>query len=412
MVFTALHRLLGHEPGPLTEDMIDEAVDQGIAETGDLDWKAKLPPRKGLPTSDFPKDIAAMANSGGGTIVYGVTEEEKAATGRVHVGDVDETYERSLVSVAVSAISPPVFGVRVHVLGDDENRAVAVVVPRTVDGPHLIYRHDMFGAPMRNGPDTVWMRESQVAAMYRTRFDEQRDLHKALDSLYDEMVAGKPTHERAWMIGVARPRVPVQRPERMDREESRQMFSEARDLASSYANTSGIHPIEYVDHLNPRPGLRRWLAPTTIEQDTSAWKEAWASVHFDGSTTLVGAVGGAPKGPGEFDPGWRVESSRCERFVADLMALVRAVEAHFSAGDYELRVGIEWTGDDPLVIATKDQHGFGYEGTSTPLSAFTPIRTTIQTDVDDQEFAGQLLDLALDVVNHGGISHLRAIKQH
>ena len=93
MQFTALHRLLGLSPGPLTNEMIDDAVAQGIAETDDLDWKSKLPPTKSLSETDFPKDIAAMANSGGGVIVYGITEQEKKATGRVDTGELTETHE-------------------------------------------------------------------------------------------------------------------------------------------------------------------------------------------------------------------------------------------------------------------------------------------------------------------------------
>ncbi|MFC5679104.1 helix-turn-helix domain-containing protein [Aeromicrobium endophyticum] len=60
MSFTALHR----------------------AETNDLDWKSDLPPAKGLSQTDFPKDVAAMANSAGGLIVYGVRESQKACCGR------------------------------------------------------------------------------------------------------------------------------------------------------------------------------------------------------------------------------------------------------------------------------------------------------------------------------------------
>lgn len=56
MDFTALHRLLGRAPGPLTDDLIDEAVATGLAETDDLDWKSELPPVKGLSQTDFPKD--------------------------------------------------------------------------------------------------------------------------------------------------------------------------------------------------------------------------------------------------------------------------------------------------------------------------------------------------------------------
>jgi hypothetical protein len=45
--------------------MIDDAVANMLAETDDLDFKSALPGTSGLNNTDFPKDIAAMANSGG-----------------------------------------------------------------------------------------------------------------------------------------------------------------------------------------------------------------------------------------------------------------------------------------------------------------------------------------------------------
>jgi hypothetical protein len=53
MQFTPLHRLLGRAPTPLSDEMIDEAVNQGIAEADDLDWKSKLPPAKGMSETDY-----------------------------------------------------------------------------------------------------------------------------------------------------------------------------------------------------------------------------------------------------------------------------------------------------------------------------------------------------------------------
>lgn len=150
MTFTALHRALGLGPGPLTDGLLDAAVAAGVAESSDLDWKSELPPAKGLPQTDFPKDVAAMANSGGGVIVFGVREVQKAAAERVDVGEFDEAYERSLRSAAITAISPPVFGLNVHRLGSEDKRAVVVEVPASIDGPHLIYRNELFGAPVRN----------------------------------------------------------------------------------------------------------------------------------------------------------------------------------------------------------------------------------------------------------------------
>ena len=72
MSFTPLHRALGLPPSPLTDDVLNSAVEAGVVETDDLDWKSELPPAKSLSQTDVPKDIATMANSGGGMIVYGV----------------------------------------------------------------------------------------------------------------------------------------------------------------------------------------------------------------------------------------------------------------------------------------------------------------------------------------------------
>ena len=76
-----------------------------------------------------------MANSGGGVIVFGVHETQKAATGRVDVGRFDEAHERALRSAAITAISPPVFGLNVHRLGEEGHQAIVVEVPASVDGP-------------------------------------------------------------------------------------------------------------------------------------------------------------------------------------------------------------------------------------------------------------------------------------
>ena len=135
MSFTSLHRAVGAGPGPLTEDLLDAAVKAGVAESDDLDWKGNLPLAKELTQSDFPKDVAAMANSGGGLIIFGVCEEQKAATGRVDAGEFDENYERTMRSAVITAISPPVFGVTTHLLGSKGTRAVVVEVPASVDGP-------------------------------------------------------------------------------------------------------------------------------------------------------------------------------------------------------------------------------------------------------------------------------------
>ena len=407
--FTAIHHALGAPPGPLTDELLDAAVAAGVRETDDLDWKSELPPLKGLPHTDFPKDVAAMANSGGGVIVFGVRESQKAATGRIDVGECDEIYERALRSAAIAAISPPVFGLKVHHLGSGSNRAVVVEVPASVEGPHLIFRNDYFGAPVRNDADTVWMREWQIESMYRARFEERRHATEALDALFTESSRGRDTDERAWLVAVAHPRVPRAR-QRLTRDDAGSVMSRAEGLALRYAgrNGYGVHPLENVDRSNPRPGLRRWVFANRATGDRQAWKAAWASVHHDGSVTLTAAVGGYPSGTGYLE-GWQVESATIECAVADLMALARATAEVTGDDEYDVRVGINWAGTHPLTILTRDNSGGIFDDVSTPLHEYTPVEISVDASEPDHDYHWHVHDLAQDCVNQGGITNLRLI---
>ena len=322
-MFTALHRLTGQKPGPITDELLDAAVDASLAETDDLEWKSELPPTKGLSEHDFPKDIAAMANSGGGVIVYGVEEDEKHATSRKDVGELDENHERTLRAAAFGAITPPVFGLGVFRVGEPGKRAVVVIVPASTDGPHLIFKNKLFGAPVRNDADTEWMKERQIEASYRARLDDRRHATEALANMYEEAVTNWSTGERAWLIAVARPRLPFAAATRPTKEDARAVIVEAESLALTFAGQGGIHPLANVDRYNPRPGLRRWNLVNEATESKTAWKAAWAAVHHDGSVGLAGAIGGHHMREGELD-GHQIESSAIECAVADFMALIRA----------------------------------------------------------------------------------------
>lgn len=269
MTFTALHQALGRQPGPIDSELLDEAVAAGVEESDALDWKSDLPVEKALAKSDVVKDIAAFANSGGGVVVFGVTEDQRRATGRFDVGEVSESYERTLRRVVVSGIQPPVFGLDVVRVGKKGNRALVVVVPPSVEVPHLIYRGEMFGAPVRNHADTEWMRERQLESLYRQRLDARSHSDQAIQSLYDELMAGRDTGRRAWLAVVLYPRVPLVG-RQLDRDQARAVIGAAEQLSLKWASRGGTHPLEAVDRLNPRRGMRRWLVPHAPHGTASA----------------------------------------------------------------------------------------------------------------------------------------------
>lgn len=405
-----MHRLLGRPPSALTDEMLTAAVALQLAESDDLDWKTQLPAEKDLAHSDTVKDIAAMANSGGGLIVFGVDENQKKASQRTDAGEVTESYERTLRRVAVSGIHPPVFGLEVFRLGVEPTRALAVVVPASIDVPHLLYRGDYFGAPIRNNADTEWMRERHLESLYRARLDERMRSQGALIDLYDEVAAGRDTGSRAWLIGVARPRVQLIG-RRMSREQAREIFSKGRGLALVFAGRGGIHPLESVDRLNPRIGLRRWIAANTATADRERWKESWVSIHDDGSVTVASSAGGHPASSHDYLPGHKLSSSHLECCVADLMGLLRQTSVSLGTADYEVRIGIEWAGNEPLIIQTVDTHGSPYDLGSIPLPHYTPVTTSIRNDVDSVTYLDQVRELATDVINQGGVQHLQVMSR-
>src|SRR5688500_2936323 len=96
IMWSRIHAELGIAPSPLTYEMVATAVGSRMREAADLDWKLVVIPASDLSgpgksraieerRGEFAKDVAAMANTQGGLIVYGVRELREEADGIEHV---------------------------------------------------------------------------------------------------------------------------------------------------------------------------------------------------------------------------------------------------------------------------------------------------------------------------------------
>jgi len=112
---------------------------------------------------------------------------------------------------------------------------------------------------------------------------------------------------------------------------------------------------------------------------------------------------------GYFD-GSQVESSAIECAVADLRALIRTTAEMVDIDEYDVRVGIEWGGEQPLTILTKDNLGYAYGGVSVPLHRYTTVETTVNAIEPALDYYWHVHDLAQDCVNQGGISNVLMIQ--
>lgn len=396
MLQTPLHRALGERPGPLTDQMINDAVHQGITESDEIDWKKGLPPEKEFRDSDIVKDIAAFANASGGLIVFGVTETGKAADGRHDAGELTEGYERTIRQVSMTAITPPVFGVQAIAIPTTTERAVALLIPASPDGPHLVYRNDQFAAPLRVGADTHLMREREIESAYRARFDGERRGEEALLQIYYDIAAAADSSDRAVLVGAARPRTRGLRSERLESVVA--TVSHAQLVTRWWLGGLEYSPLEYVEMYRARPALGGQYLPPKDRGDV---RESHAVILDDGSIGLAWRAGGHERDKtGKPYDLHQIPTYAVDAFAAALVALVHAVASEYPSGDYEIVLGVE----APMPTEFHEPKAAPPYGVHRSFSGgFRTVRATVDPSVTDEQFIRAAIDLATSALNQVGV---------
>lgn len=412
-VFTSLHRWLGLTPQPLTIEFLDAAVEAALEEKADLDFKLDPPSAGALAQSDLAKDLAAMANSGGGMLVFGIRDGASRAVEAPGVAAdfATDTYVRDLRRVALNRISPPILNLAVHTMSDDSRHGLAVVVPSTDEAPHLIFVGDSFRAPYRNGPDTAWMTERMLEASYRARFNARREREDELRGILEQ--AFVPDHaEELWIGAVARPVGEVPFAQRLEREQVQGILDGALKLAGFWVRLK-VHPLEWLDRSNPRPGLRRWVARFGRYGEATRWREAQAQILDGGTITLISAMGQGRAGADIMFGPSEVGSDRVETFIADFMAMLRLTAIELGLSGYEILIDFRGPSEGPVTLRIPDRHLRGYyldPEYSSPIHHFVPVEALVDAAMSPKLFLDQLREIALDVVNQGGVQYLHSIE--
>lgn len=99
------------------------------------------------------------------------------------------------------------------------------------------------------------MREREIEAAYRARFDAVRRSQHELQNLYDDMAQSFDVNERAVFVGAARPRVTPLLTDRRDVADASLIMLESSKLADWWLDTGlGLDEVvdEFVNRLLPR----------------------------------------------------------------------------------------------------------------------------------------------------------------
>lgn len=315
MPWTPLHAALGEATAELDFALIERACGRAIRENTGLDWKQVLPLTAGRDDQsarqhqqvELAKDVAAMANSGGGMIVYGVAEVRSAGTSAADhiqpVGAVDETTFRAIRQVAGTLVYPPVTGLQLLPLGPaghPDDGVLVLLVPDSAEAPHLVHPsngRDWFGAPYRHGPDTEWMVERQLATAYAARETGRRRRAEGFDARFDTFTSTLPgdSHVR-WVVAQAVPEIPLLRPRELQLPTANGIINRA--WASPLASRFG--PRDLTRDVPTRRGLQRFTRQghRTITAASGAVARGRVEVHGDGTVIAAFTRDGAIPGEG------------------------------------------------------------------------------------------------------------------
>lgn len=292
IMWSRIHAELGLDPCPLTYSMIARAVDEKVAENIDLDWKQALPADVEKKRWEFAKDVAMLANTRGGLIVFGVREVDERAQELVGVA-TGERHRQRLRALAYGRVRPMVNGLLIEALddGNGERGLIVVFVPPSSDAPHVVGEKNEMGIPYREGTDTRWMTEDLLARAYRDRFMRRDNDRAALSTLVAEL---PDTGGGVWAFVSSKPAAPA--PPQFGRPDPTGTISTMRALPALAAEVTGESsqrgPLinQLLDSAigNPRIGLRRWVIQSDYySTDPHATVDrAVVELHHDGSVAL------------------------------------------------------------------------------------------------------------------------------
>lgn len=167
-----LEALFGAPVSEVSYAQVAAIANGTVEETFDLDFKSGPYDRADKGKKALSTDVAALANTAGGLIILGLTEDKQArAIGVSHMAVSDDEINRMLMIVAAGVGPLPDLDIW---LLEDPNQSgtgfILVAVPRSPAAPHAVLLQESLRYPRRNGRTTTYLSEPELAQAYRDRF--------------------------------------------------------------------------------------------------------------------------------------------------------------------------------------------------------------------------------------------------
>lgn len=151
----------------ISEDALRLVCEQKWQESESLDFKRELPAKDDRGRREFLKDVCALANAFGGDLLFGISEQEGAASELAPLeGENSDAAILRLGQLVDSGVEPRLPGLQFHVIPLSRGFALIVRVPASFDGPHRYLVNDACRFVLRSGRHTVDMSYAQLRTAF------------------------------------------------------------------------------------------------------------------------------------------------------------------------------------------------------------------------------------------------------
>lgn len=397
--------------------MVRRCADEALEEADDLDWKGALPNSHNPQTpGEFAKDVAAMANTRGGLIIYGVSDKPIEFKGiRKEDANADQyaQWVRNLVQ-------PYIAGLDLYCLASEDGRETALVVdvPASELAPHSVAfdqtsdrAKSQFATvtPYRDGPHTAWMAEHQIARAYADRFTRGSQWEAEFNELQtwlSEMLASRSDAKHAWLLTVTRPTRPVPRTApRLTADAAQAVIDDACDHPVNINNAvfvlrSLASRLGYVNI-----GLNCWII-TNRSFGRPPSREVYVELHHDGSVVLAVNAGERTLRPPADQPiGSVINSDVIEQACADLETLIlAATRARRIDSPIRLRMSVVSDPAFPVQCATRDFGSYVISSAAPELVRVRPVAAELPAGAAEDSTKAVSAQLAAGILNQFGLA--------
>lgn len=119
---------------------IQSLKDNGVRESRELDYKQAYSLKDDSQKKEFARDVAALANTMGGDLIFGVEETDGVPSAIPGIPLISEDDERLRIeNLLTSAISPRLSGLGFKQISLSADRGIFIVrVPRSLNAPHMV----------------------------------------------------------------------------------------------------------------------------------------------------------------------------------------------------------------------------------------------------------------------------------